>query len=380
MLKTIAKPFGWILLKLYQLTGNYGIAVFIFAVVVRIILLPFQIKGKMGMMRATRLQPQIKDLEKRYGTNTRKYGEELNKLYQEEGVKPTSGCFWTFLQLPIMLALYQAIRYPLTVMMGIGAELLQEGGAIFEKLASMGFSTTISNAYLEMAQTQFISEHFDAFRGLSAKLTQIDFSFLGLNLGSQPDFKIWTFVKLEHMWPAIGLFALPFLAGFFTMLQTKAGNLTNGPQTQKTEESMNSMMVSMPIITILFGFGMPAAMMIYWIASSIASILQDVSMAGVYKKMYAKENAEAIERQKRREEELEAKRAETERLREMNATVSNPNTSKKKKQMQERLEREAKQAEWDNADSGKNPGKVGDRPNARGRAYDPSRYRNSDND
>jgi len=378
MLRTIAKPFGWLLLKLYELTGSYGLALIIFALAVRIIMLPFQIKSKLGLMRAQRLQPQLKELEKKYGANTKKYGEEMQKLYKEEGVKPSSGCFWTFLQLPIMLALYQAIRFPITVMMGVGSDLLAAGGAIYEKLVSTGYTTTISAAYEEIAQAKFISENFTSFAGLSDKLTKIDFSFIGLNLGAQPDWKIWTFVKLEHMWPAIGLFAIPFLAAFLSMMQTKAGSLTNGPTTQKSEESMNSMMATMPMITLLFCFSMPAAMGLYWAAGSLFSILQDVSMAGIYKKIYEKENAEAIEREKKRQADFEAKRAETERLREQNATVQNSNTSKKKLQMQERLEREAKQAEYEGAADGKNPGKVGDRPNARGRAYDPSRYENSD--
>lgn len=376
MLQTIAKPFGWLLLKLYELTGSYGLALILFALVIRLILLPFTVKSKLSLMRTTRLTPQIKELEKRHGANSKKYADEVRKLYKEEGASPSSGCLWTFIQLPILLALYQAIRYPLTVMMGVGQELLQEGGAIYEKLVSMNFSTTVSGAYQQIAQAQFISDNFDAFKGLSDRLTQIDFSFIGLNLGNVPDFRIWTFFSAEDMWPMLGLFAIPFLAGFLTLIQSKLTERTNGATTEQTQQAMGSMTLMMPIISILFCFGMPAAMGLYWAAGSFFSIIQDSILARYYKKVSDRENADFIEREKRRQEELEAKRAETERLKEMNATVQNPNTSKKKKQMQEKLEREAKQAEWESEKSGKgkNPSKVGDRPNARGRAYDPDRY------
>lgn len=378
MLQTIAKPFGWLLLKLYELTGNYGIALILFALGVRLIMLPFSVKSKMSMLKTTPLQAQMKELEKKHGANSQKYADEVRKLYKEAGASPMSGCLWSFIPIPIMLALYQAIRFPLTVMMGISSDLLAEGGAIAAKLSQMNFSSTLSNVYLQVAQTEFISKNFEAFRGITDKLVKIDFSFIGLNLSSQPNYKFWTFFKAEHMWPLIGLFALPFLAGLATMIQTKATEMTNGATTERAQEATASMMAFMPVITIVFGFSMPAALMLYWAAGSIFSAIQDLALAKIYKRAYERENAEAIARQKAREEELEAKRLETERLREQNATVQNRNTSKKKRQMQDRLEREARQAEWESGNSGseKNPSRVGDRPNARGRAYDPDRYSN----
>lgn len=375
-MQTLAKPFGWLLLKLYELTGSYGAALILFALAIRVILLPFTIKSKLGMMRTTRLAPQLKELEKRHGANSKKYADEMRKLYKEEGVSPSSSCLWTFIQLPILLALYQAIRYPLTVMMGIPSAMLEAGGAIYEKLQAMNFTTTISSAYEQIAQTQFISDNFAAFSGISDKLVQMDFSFIGLNLGKVPELTFWKFFSEPELWPAVGLFAIPFLAGFLQMLQTKIGESTNGYQNERQQESMQSTMAMMPIITIMFCFGMPAGVGLYWAAGSFFMIIQDALLAKYYKTVSDKENAEFIEREKRRNAELEAKRAETERRREEGTTVQNRSTSKKKRQQQERLAQEAKAAEYENEKRGnvKNPSQVGDRPNARGRAYDPDRY------
>ncbi len=379
-MQTLARPFGWLLLKLYELTGSYGVALILFALLIRLILLPFTIKSKMSLLRTSRLQPQVAELERRHGANSRKYTEEVRKLYKEEGASMTSGCLWTFIQLPVLLLLYQAIRYPITVMMGVGKDLLAEGGAIFTKLTELGYSSNISSAYSQISQAQFISEHFDAFKGISDKLVNIDFNFLGLNIGQMPDFRFWTFFKEPELWPVLGLFAIPFLAAFLTMVQSKVSEKTNGAQSQQQQSANASMTATMPIITLFFCFGMPAAMGIYWAAGSAIQIVQDLALSKIYRKQYERENAEAIEREKRRQAEWEAKKAETERLREQNATTVNKNTSKKKKQQQERLEREAKQAEWENEKNGKdkNPSRVGDRPNARGRAYDPDRYKKKD--
>ena len=104
---------------LYELTGNYGAAIFLFAFVVKVVLLYFSAKSKKSMMRQTRFTPYLKELEARYEGNKQKYQEEVAKLYKEEGINPMGGCLWSLIPFPILLALYQAIRKPITIMMGI---------------------------------------------------------------------------------------------------------------------------------------------------------------------------------------------------------------------------------------------------------------------
>ena len=125
MLDFIAKPFGMLLMLLYEWVNNYGIAILFFAIIVRLILLPFQMKSKPGMMRQARIQPKVAEVQKKYASNKTKLNEELAKLYKEEGVNPASGCLWSFLPLPIMFALFLVIRQPLTIMMGVPEALLQ---------------------------------------------------------------------------------------------------------------------------------------------------------------------------------------------------------------------------------------------------------------
>ena len=83
MMSYIARPFGWLLLQLYELTANYGIAVILFALIVKVILLPFQMKSKKSMLKTSRLQPKMKELQKKHGANQQKYNEE-------HGITPTT--------------------------------------------------------------------------------------------------------------------------------------------------------------------------------------------------------------------------------------------------------------------------------------------------
>lgn len=90
--------------------------------VVKLVVLPFQMKSKRSMIRMGRLSGRQAELQKQYAKNQQKYQEELQKLYQEEGVNPMGGCLWSFLPLFLMLPLYSIIYRPITYFMGLSEE------------------------------------------------------------------------------------------------------------------------------------------------------------------------------------------------------------------------------------------------------------------
>ena len=390
MFNAIAKPFGLLMMWLYENFQNYGLSVIVFALIVKLILLPFQMRAKRSTMRMTRLQPRIKELEKKHAANKRKFNEEVQKLYREENVKPMAGCLWNLIPFPILIALYQAIRFPLTIMMGVPSELLTKAtdtapaGAIQAMLDKLGFSTNMNAAYEQIAQTQFISraENWPFFANLSEKLRQIDYSFLGLDLGMKPQLKVlwqgdWSDPDTKKL---LLLLIIPILAAGLTLLQSKVSmKLTNsGDANDPQQKSAQSMMYMMPLMTLYFAFIMPAALGVYWIAGSVFAIIQEMLLNKRYQKIFEKEDAEYNERQRLKAEELEAKRKETERLKAENATTRNQNTSKKKIQITEREEQREKAREWERKQSASedddDPTRIGQRRYARGRAYDPNRY------
>ena len=95
----IKVPFGYIMEWLYQLTSNYGVSLILFSLIVKLILLYPSAKGKKGMMKMTRLNPQLKKLEAKYGDDKKAYQDAMVALYKAEGVKPTGGCLWSLLPL-----------------------------------------------------------------------------------------------------------------------------------------------------------------------------------------------------------------------------------------------------------------------------------------
>lgn len=378
-MKLIATPFGILMMWLYNITQNYGVAIILFAVIVRLIMLPFQMKSKKGMMRTQLIQPRQQELQKKYGSNQQKYSEELQKLYKEEGVNPMGGCLWSLIPFPILIALYYAIREPLTTMMRVPTELLAEGGAIATKLTELGFELSSRSAYAEIEMSKFISDHFEAFSSLSDKLVKIDYNFLGVDLGATPDWQIWNydFSDPAKIWPQIGLFLIPILAAGLSYLQSVMSQKLNPSADPQAAATSNSMMMMMPLMTIFFCFMMPGALGLYWAVGSVISIVQELVLTDYYKKQLAVETAESDRRRAAREAELEAKRAETERLKAAGEQTENESTSKKKKALREKQEREKAEREYIEAKTGEEkyePSRVGHRKYARGRAYDPDRY------
>ena len=398
MLDAIATPFGWLMMRLYELTNNFGWAIILFSLAVALVMLPFMAKSKKSMMRMTRLQPRMMELQKKHEGNPQKLNEEMARLYREEKVSPMGGCLWSLLPFPILIALYRAVVKPITIMMGVADELLQPGGAIYEQLTALGYSmsnyTTSNNTFYEQIyQSKFISEHFDQFSGLSDRLVQMDYSFLGLDLSQTPDWHFWSFDFSNGTWIVLGLFMLPLISTALSYLSMYISRKINpqvgtSQQQQASASSMKTMMIVMPLMSLWIGYVMPAALCVYWIMNSLTGIIREVVLTRIYSKQMAKEDAERLERERAREEELERKRQETERLRAMNATKVNKNTSKKKQQAQaaqsaaerraaaERSERAARRERLGIVQEEKPASQVGNRRFARGRAYVEDRYEN----
>ena len=386
----ITWPFAKLMVWLYELTGNYGVAVILFALVVNLVLTPFMAKSKKSMMHSTRLQPKIQELQRRHEGNQQKLNEEMQKLYREEGVNPMSGCLWSLIPFPILIALYSVIRQPITRMMFASQEVLSAIEGYFpDEIANL---SARMQAYKEILLTDLVHNNWDAVNAALRstegweKVLDIDFSFLGLNLGSQP--QISTLWNGPYTWAALGLFLIPFISAGFSYLSMTVSQKTN-PTAGGTEQAaaqMKTMNLMMPLMSVWFCFIMPAAMGIYWIANSVFGMVRDLILTGIYKKQLDKEDAERAASRSAREKELEEKRLETERLKAEGKTEVNANTSKKKQRASEKQKSDERKAALDRAERAarrerlgiqeqeKPASQVGNRRYARGRAYVPDRY------
>ena len=359
----ICIPFAWILRLFYNLTGSYGLALIFFTLIVKLVLLPFQLKSKKSMIRMNQFQPKMREIQEKYANNQQKMNEELQMLYAQEGINPMSGCLWSLLPFPIIIALYSIIRQPLSRFMMLSSEVIEQVRSIAAGLGYTAAETAGRTAFYEEIQlTQFINDNFDAFSGIKG-LMNVNYNFLGVDLTVMPG-DVWKQV-FTGGWPIIGLVLIPIISAALSFYQSKVAMAGNG---QKADDpaarSGRTMMYMMPLMSLWIGFTLPAALGVYWIANSVFQIIQDVILNKYFSTQM---EAEETEREKAKREARVAKMmAAREQQRQFQEQQNKAKQKKPEKKQPEKKEKKGT--------STSEAGRVGDRPYARGRAYSPDHY------
>ncbi len=397
-------PFGWLLAQLYQFTTNYGVALIIFAFLVKLILLPATAKGKKSMMKMSRITPRVQAIQKKYADDQQKQSQEIQKLYKEEGVSMGGGCLWSFLPILVLIPLYAVVRQPITYMLQETAEVAAEVVNVIKTAAPNLFDAN-SDFYNQMVAAPQIPNFLAEIQaaGIALKETSlegINFNFFGIDLAAIPSYKVWTW-DFANVWPQLGCFLMPVLSAggaLLSMLISMRMNnslVTNEKGIEDKETAKNSqsaqqskmMMWLSPIMSLWIGFTMPAALSLYWFAQGIVTTLADVYLTKRYRKIYDAEDAERLKKALAEEAiEAEKERVRAER-RAANPDGITANTSKKKMQQAKQREQEAAKAaaakEYaakkegavsNEADAPQSLSGVAQRPYCKGRAYDPNRY------
>ena len=386
----IRVPFGYLLDWLYTFTNNYGLALILFSLIVKLVLLPMSVKSKKSMLKMSRLSPQVKALEAKYGDDKQKYQLAVQQMYKEEGVSMGGGCLWSFIPLLILLPLYYVIREPITYMMHNSRSISE---AIVAFLQASGENLGKNAYYAQLAAAGHIGDYMEELKSLAvtanANLQAMNFQFLGIDLAGIPSFRFWDC----EGWSEIGLFLIPVVsAGLQAVsmwisqkMNNQVATNADGEQDAEAAKTANqtnmTMMLMMPLMSLWIGFSMPAAISIYWIAQAVFGAVQDYFLTKHYRKVYEEEDAVRQElAAKRRAEEAEKERQRALR-REQNPDGITDNVSKKKIRQQEK---EAAEKAARDYEAKKNPVPESEvkkplsgdpeRPYCRGRAYDPSHY------
>ena len=403
----VTVPFGWLLSVLYDFTSNYGLALIIFAVIVKVVLLPISAKSKKNSMKMSRIQPRLTAIQEKYAGDQVKMNEEMQALYKSENVSMGGGCLWSFIPLLILFPLYAVVRAPIQYMLGETAEVAAKIVEIIKTNAPDLFAANARGSYYEEMMAaplirDFAQQIKEVLPNLSADTLQgVNFDFFGINLAANPQWKFWLDTWAWD-WPHLGALLIPVLSAasqMVSMLVSQRMNnsvITNekgledkeAAKKSQANQSMKMMMYTMPLMSLFIGFSFPAAMSLYWLIQGIVSMIIDVILTKHYRKIYDAEDAVRLQKaleQERLEAEKEAIRAER---RAANPDGITENTSKKKLQQKKKQEQQAAKAaaakeyaakkglpvEEPEKEEKKTLSGIQDRPYCKGRAYDPNRY------
>ncbi|MBO5322535.1 MAG: YidC/Oxa1 family membrane protein insertase [Oscillospiraceae bacterium] len=403
--KIITIPFGYLLDWLYQFSGNYGLALIIFALVVQLVLLPITAKSKKSMMKMSRLTPKMQAIKEKYPNDQQKQNEAIQQLQREEGASlGCGGCLWSLVPMLILIPLYGVIRQPIQYM-------LHETQDVAKTICTtLGIDYDV-NYYAEIVaiSSSKLQEMGEAIQAALAAAGQslsnpdtlkgLNFQFLGIDLGLIPEWQFWAWDSWT--WARIGGALIPLLSAGQQIVSMKISQRMNNSvvtdkngledkaTAEKSQQNQSTKMMTwmMPIISLFIGFGVPAALSLYWLIGGLIRMIEDIILTKHYRKVYDAEDAERLKKHLAEEAAL----AEKERIR-AERRAANPegiteNTSKKKMQQKKQKEDQAAKAaakkEYD-AKKGivteeapkenKALSGIADRPYCKGRAYDPNRY------
>ena len=234
---------GSILSFFYDLIPSYGIAIILLTITVRILLLPLTIKQTRSMQGMQKIQPKVKELQRKYKGNRQKLNEELMKLYKEHQVNPLGGCLPLVLQLPVFFALYRVLTS------GGGTEYLPQGSSLVQSIREgaerfLGMNLACSPAA--------------AGRGVVRVAQQAAEVSCGTGTGARIPYFI--------------MVALMVATTFYQQKQMQKAS--SGPQAQQ----MKIITTIMPVFLGFISFQIAAGVLVYWVTTNTWQIAQQTVM------------------------------------------------------------------------------------------------------
>lgn len=283
----IANLFGYLLNFLYNLFNNYGIAIIVFTILLRIILIPITVSQQKSMKKNAKVQEKMKEIQKKYKNNPEKLNQETIELYKREKVSPFSGCLSSIIQIILIISVFWLVSKPLTYMKKVDSNKVNE---YIEKIKTEEGKTS---AYPEIQVIQTKSAEDSE--------VAINMDFLGLDLSKVPNqnLKDITVYIIPVLYVITSFVSIKMTNNMQDKAKEKkkadkekkaAENKENdeekaliSEEEAKSEEAMEamqdmtkSMNYMIPIMSITIAFIAPLGLALYWLVSNIAMIIERI--------------------------------------------------------------------------------------------------------
>ena len=296
----IGVPLGVIMHGIYNIVQNYGITLLIFSILLKVAMIPLAIKQQKGMIASARMQPKMQAIQKAYGNNRQKLGEEMQKLYDKEKFSPLSSCLPMAVQLPILFGMLDVIYKPIKHILQIAPETVEQAIKIAEVVLGEGGMNKYSQ---EISVLSAVGKDPAPFiQGLGAdvvtKISTFDFTIFGVPLGEMPTIT----PDGKPMGLYLALLMVPILSGLTSVVLSFATQKANPAMEGQGANMAKSMMLMMPLMSIWISFIVPAGVGVYWLMSNILSLFQTIILNKV---MNPREAAARAQEQEVEEKELE---------------------------------------------------------------------------
>ena len=283
MFEFIATAFGYILNFIYNLVNNYGIAIIIFTILLKLIMLPISIKQQKTMKKTARVQEQVKEIQEKYKSDQLRMNQEMMDLYKKENMNPFSGCLVTLVQFFIILSMFYLVSRPLTYMRQVEPDIIN---GYVNEIQKENPNQRV--AYTEIAVIKA--------KAATDERVNLNMDFFGVDLSDVPT------ENLND--PKV--YIIPALYVITSLLSTKLVRASNEVKKKENEEAevikeepkktgkelvkkdkddeineeeameqMNkSMRYMMPVMTLSIAFIAPLGLALYWFVSNLLNIIE----------------------------------------------------------------------------------------------------------
>lgn len=331
MLAFFANIFGYVLDFLYNLVGNYGVAIILFSILVKVLMIPISLKQQKSMKKNAEMQEELKQIQFKYKNDPEKMNQEVMALYKREGASPFSGCLSSIIQIILLLSVFLLVRSPLTYMVKMDSEVIEKLEAIVSEQ-----NTNTQKSYAEIAVIQYVrslekgssvskNEHNVENNSTESNLVEnnnkdntnteatagdlniqdyadqinLNMDFLGIDLSQVPTSNLTNFkVLIIPILYVISSFISIRISSSTNSKKSKEEKLITDGNEEKNEEKYNptedinkTMMWMMPIMSVSIAIIAPLGLALYWLMNNVLMIIEKLVYDKILNKEEAKSNA-----------------------------------------------------------------------------------------
>ena len=284
MFNFFADIFGYVLNWIYILVKNYGFAIIIFSVLVKIAMLPLSIKQQKTLKKNEKMQKEIQILQIKHKGNQEKLSQEMMDLYKREGINPFSGCFSLIIQMILIISMFILVKSPMTYMTKIDENIINKQ---IETIKTEKGENSISVQYPEMSIVKYLKE-----KNLTNNEMYINMDFLGLDLSKVPqeNFNDVTVYIIPVLYVLSSFVSIKITSNVNNKkLEDKNDNkienkedLKEMDQAEVTAQMNKTMSWMMPILSVSISLVAPLGLALYWLVNNIIMIIERLVLNKIF--------------------------------------------------------------------------------------------------
>lgn len=267
MFSFFANLFGYVLNFIYGIVGNYGIAIILFTILLKLVMLPISIKQQKTMKKSAKIQGQVKEIQDKYKKDPTRMNQEVMELYKREKMSPFSGCLSSILQIVLVISIFYLVSRPLTYMKHVEPEIIQQYAQELQEAEGNSNYQEIGIIRLKSGEDEKVN---------------INMNFLGLNLSAVPsqNYSDWKVFIIPVLYVITSFISTRMMANMNRSKKKEKEPQEVDPNTKELvkkeeedidmmEEMNKNMMIMMPLMTVSIALIAPLGLALYWLINNI---------------------------------------------------------------------------------------------------------------